>query len=211
MLEIIITYLRNEFEPDAIILHGSRARSKERAHSDWDFILIYSEGREKPESGRILYEGQNIEFVVSSVPVVSIVDSFDVKLRGAKVVYEIDGIGTTLPDQVNKEYVLGLLWSDDKKAAHKLWIEGRIDGMRDCVGEPLVFYKYFADFYSRVFNYWYWIKKGEYSQPVYIALEDLEKEDPEYLALVDDLLKQESLKIKVEVCEKIKEHLFVYE
>ncbi len=208
MLNTIVVYLQKEFEPDAIILHGSRARGMERAHSDWDFVLLYKEGKQRPTNGRRLYDGQNIEFVVSSVPVASVLDVFDTKLYGAKIVYENDGIGTAVLDQASKEYEQGLSWSDDKKAAHKLWIEGRIDGMRDCVNEPLLFYKYFADFYSRVFNYWYWIKKGDYSQPVYIALKDLEKEDPKYLVLVEDLFKQQSLEAKIEVCEKIKGYLF---
>jgi predicted nucleotidyltransferase len=208
MLETLIAYLRNEFEPGAIVLHGSRARGMERVHSDWDFILLYEEGKLMPANGRRLYDGQNIEFVVSAVPLVSVVDSFDIKLREAKVVYETNGIGALLLEQANKEYEQGLSWSDDKKAAHKLWIEGRIDGMRDCIDEPLFFYKYFADFYSRVFNYWYWLKKDDYSQPIYVAIEDLEKEDSKYLALIEDVLRQESLEAKVEVCEKIKVYLF---
>lgn len=208
MLNTIVNFLQKEFQPDAIILHGSRARCMERARSDWDFVLLYEEGKPMPTNGRRLYDGQNIEFVVSSVPVVSVVDIFDTKLRGAKVVYENSGIATALLDQASKEYEQGLSWNNDKKAAHKLWIEGRIDGMRDCVDQPLLFHKYFADFYGRVFNYWYWIKKNDNSQPIYIALEDLKREDPGYLALVEDLFKQQPLEAKVEVCERIKSHLF---
>jgi len=42
MQEIITSHLIETYEPDAIILHGSRARGKAREHSDWDFILLYA-------------------------------------------------------------------------------------------------------------------------------------------------------------------------
>lgn len=42
MKDLIVAHLIETYSPDTIILHGSRARGKERAHSDWDFILLYT-------------------------------------------------------------------------------------------------------------------------------------------------------------------------
>ena len=66
MQEGIVNHLKEIHKPDAIILHGSRARGKEREHSDWDFIFLYNNATDV-KNGRELYRNQNIEFSVHSL------------------------------------------------------------------------------------------------------------------------------------------------
>lgn len=211
MKDLIVAHLIETYSPDAIILHGSRARGKERSHSDWDFILLYTNPT-NIKSGRILYENQNIEFSVHTFPVLDIFDTFNAKLQGAKVLYEKDTTGTALLNQAYDYYAEGVHWSPEKVADHKLWMEGRINGMRDNVDNPMVFEKYYTDLYSRIFNYWYWLLRNRHSQPVYIANEEIAKVAPIYHQLVMDLIDPESsLSQKVATAEKIQSLLFTTE
>lgn len=208
MLEKITDYLLKTYKPNAIILHGSRARGKERQHSDWDFIFLYN-SPESGQNGREIYKEQNIEFSSHLLPIGDIEQEFSIKLQGAKVVYEENSIGTDLLKRAYSYYQEGVHWPQKKVDDHKLWVEGRINGMRDNVNNEMIFSKYFADFYQRVFNYWYWILQHVHTQPIYIAMEQIADKDEEYFNLVAGLANQNtSLKEKVEIAEKISSRLF---
>lgn len=208
MQDAIIDHLREKYKPDAIILHGSRARGKEREHSDWDFIFLYNSPGQGC-NGREMFNNQNIEFSSHAIPVNDIEEEFSIKLRGAKVVYEAGTIGTDLLNEASMYYEQGVYWSAEKINNHRLWAQGRIDGMRDNIGNPLIFTKYFTDFYQKIFNYWYWILQHSHSQPVYVAVEEIERKDPEFYVLLKSFASSDSsLEEKVEIAEKIKSRLF---
>lgn len=208
MQEEIVNYLKAKYNPDVVILHGSRARKMEREHSDWDFILLYKSPTEHT-NGRELYKEQNIELQIELLPIGDIEYVFGTKLQDAKVLYEKGKEGTELLTEAQKSYAKGVQWSEKKRASHELWIQGRIDGMKDNVDRPEVFYKYFSDFYQRIFSYWYWILKKEYSQPIYIAVDEIVQKDPDYYDLVTRLIDSDvSLEEKVVTAKKIKDHLF---
>jgi predicted nucleotidyltransferase len=208
MQEDILTHLKQKYQPDAIILHGSRARGLARKHSDWDFIFLYEKENKNVVSGRELFKSQNIEFVSIVLPVEDILEVLGTKLQAAIVLHEDNHQGTELLEEARKIYSAGLFWSEQKISGHKLWIQGRIDGMRDNVERPILFYKYYSDFYPRVFSYWYWIKQESYSQPIYVALTDIKSEDPDYFNLIEQLISAASLVDKIEVTEKIRDYLF---
>ena len=210
MLEDIIDHLKEVYIPDVIILHGSRARGREREHSDWDFIFLYNR---QPEilSGRELYKGQNIEFGSYVLPVTfaDVENEFSTKLQGAKVVYEKDAEGTMLLDEARAMYQKGVHWSKEKVGYHKLLIEGRIAGMKDNTDNPMVFSKYLADLYQRVFNYWYWLTQNSFSKPIYMAVEEVAEKDPEYYRLVSLLIDTSASPAeKVQAVEEIRDRLF---
>ncbi len=208
MQDTIVTHIKNTYAPEAIILHGSRARGKARERSDWDFILLYT----KPvviKNGRILLDNQNIEYSIHTLPVDDIIDEFDGKLQGAKVLYEQDSLGTNLLKEATDYYAQGVVWSKEKIANHGLWFAGRVNGMRDNIDNPLLFHKYIADLYSRVFNYWYWIIQQQHSQPIYIAVEEVAEKDLQYLELVSTLVDPNVNAVaKVEVAEQLHALLF---
>lgn len=208
MQDAIVTYIKNTYAPEAIILHGSRARGKARERSDWDFILLYT----KPvaiANGRELFADQNIEYSVHTLPVSDIIDEFGGKLQGAKVLYEQDNLGTNLLKEAADYYAQGVVWSKEKTADHGLWFAGRINGMKDNIDNQLLFHKYLADLYSRVFNYWYWIVQQQHSQPIYIAVEEVAEKDPQYLELVSTLIDPSvSAANKVGAAEQLHARLF---
>lgn len=208
MQENIIEYLKEKYKPNAIILHGSRARGKEREHSDWDFVFLYTSPGQG-QNGRELFENQNIEFSSHILPFTDILEEFSNKLQVAKVVYEEGSVGTDLLTEATAFYQKGVYWSEEVIGSHKLWMRGRIGGMEDNVDNEMVFAKYHADFYQRVFNYWYWILQNIHSQPFYVAVEEVSKHDHEYYELIKQFASAEvALAEKVKISEKIYNRLF---
>lgn len=209
MVNKILEHLKQKYRPDAVILHGSRARGYERELSDWDIVLLFNK---KPDykSGRELFENQNIEFSIHTLPITDIFETFSSKLQDAVVLYEVNNEGARLLNDAMAFYSKGVHWSHEKLEAHKLWFQGRLDGMKNYVDTPEIFYKYFGDMYDRIFNYWYWLKQNQHSQPIYVALKDIQQIDPEYYNLVLKLTDQStSLVEKVELSERIRDHLFL--
>ncbi len=181
MQDKIIDHLKNTYYPDAIILHGSRARGMNRKNSDWDFILLYKNNT-ICKNGRQLFEGQNIEVSIFVLPVADIIKSFFTKLQEAVVVFEKEHIGTDLLDKARSVYSQKLSLSKENINGHRLWFQERVDGMKDVVNDPILFTKYYSDLYPRIFNYWYWILHKKNSQPIYVAIEEIKINDPEYLS-----------------------------
>jgi hypothetical protein len=207
MIEKIVNHVIETYEPDSIILHGSRARNKEREHSDWDIILLFTQQTEV-KNGRELFEGQNIEYSVQVLPVEDIFGTFGAKLQGAVVLFEKDGIGSSLLKEADAYYEQGVYWLQEKINAHELWIEGRIQGMVDSIDNPLLFHKYFSDFYDRVYNYWYWLKQHKHSQPIYIATEEILEKDPTFYKLLLSLFEDDvSPQKQANICCDIRDHL----
>lgn len=208
MLNEIVTHLQESFYPDAIILHGSRARGKERPDSDWDFILLYRQPT-IIKNGRLLFNGQNIEYSVVNLPVVNIFGTFDTKLNKAKVIFDTDDIGVKLLAEATAYYNIGVHWNEEKRASHKLWLKGRIAGMRDNVDNPLLFQKYCGDFYGRIFNYWYWLVAHQYSEPIYIAVDEIKEKDPIYFEMLGEMTNcSNSSERRVQLADKISDYLF---
>lgn len=207
-IDFITAYIQETYAPDALILHGSRARGMARESSDWDFILLY---REKPttHNGRILYKNQNIELSVVTLPVEDIFATFSTKLRGAKLLLDTYGDGATLLADANAYYERGVHWSQQKIADHRLWFQGRIDGMKHYTNQPELFYKYYSDAYDRIYDYWYWILQHTHSEPIYVAVSDIKARDSEYATLLAVFANPDtSLSLKVAASEQIRDYLF---
>ena len=208
MQNSIVEYLKENFEPDSIILHGSRARGKERPHSDWDFILLYRQPT-LVKNGRLFVDGQNVEYSVAVLPITDIFSTFDTKLNKAKVIFDTNDKGAVLIAEATAYYNKGVHWDEDKRNAHKLWLGGRIAGMKDNTDNPLLFQKYFSDFYGRVFNYWYWLVAHRHSEPIYIAVDEIKEKDPIYFEMLCEMVaSSSSLERRVQLADDIAQCLF---
>lgn len=183
MQDKIIDHLKNTYDPDVIILHGSRARGMNRENSDWDFILLYA-NETFHKSGRQLFAGQNIEVSIFMLPITDIIKTFSTKLQEAIVVFEKERAGTDLLGKAKVAYSQKADWSKEKINNHKLWFQGRVEGMRDVVNDPVLFVKYFSDLYPRII-FWYLILQQRDSQSIYVAVLDIQKKDSEYFKLLN--------------------------
>lgn len=207
MLEKITEHLQKTYKPNAILLHGSRARGKERVHSDWDFVFLYYTPGQY-QNGREVFAGQNIEFSMHVLPVEDIYNGFSNKLQVAQVVYEENSEGSDLLKRAAAYYEQGVYWTKEKLTDHKIWMQGRVGGMEDNLDNPMLFAKYHADFYQRVFNYWYWVLQNVHSQPFYIAIEEVAEKDSEYFELVQrfattDTASEQKVTVAKEICQRL--------
>lgn len=204
----ITEYLKEKYEPSAIILHGSRANNMARDHSDWDFILLY-ESTENPGSFREKINDQNVEIQSAQLPVEDILDVFGNKLQYAKALYEKGDEGTELLKRAKELYQRGFVWPETWPNGVDLWMQGRIGGMEDNMKDPLLFYRYFSQFYPRAISDWFRVLHREYSKPEYLALPEISRRDPEYYKLLIRLVSSDaSLSDKVETARNIHTRLF---
>ena len=61
----IIEYIKAQYNPEVILLAGSRAKGKETDGSDWDLFLL---GPKKGNGGFINFEGQLLDITFKSWP-----------------------------------------------------------------------------------------------------------------------------------------------
>jgi hypothetical protein len=202
MEQKLVEYLREKFNPTAIILHGSRASGHARTHSDWDFVLLYGSETVIPKNGRTEEFEENVEFTHHQLPVVDVMREFGTKLQNARVVHENENAGSEILKRSQLACTEPLAWTEEEKHSHSLWMQGRVNGMKDTIMEPALFEKYAADFYQRITNYWYWAIKDRYPKPIYLALEEITENDPGYFSLIQQYVNGDR-KIRVEVAEQI--------
>jgi len=151
---------------------------------------------------------QNIEYTHHTLPVADVLRDFGTKLQFARVVFESSDEGSTLLARATTEYQKPLAWSVSERASHALWVQGRIDGMEDCIDDPLLFEKYAADFYGRVTNYWYWAIRDSYPKPIYRALEEIVNSDPEYYSFIERFVNAPNSGERLAVAKEIKRRCF---
>lgn len=206
----IVEYLKEKYQPCAILLHGSRAIGKERPESDWDFVLLFKKGGKSPGDVRFNFKGANIEVMSAFVPVKQeeILGIFDTKLQYSRVCWEEDFFGSNLLNDAGVVYRKGYMSPATFPDGPNLWFQGRVDGMRETVEEPLLFYRYFANFYNKAVNGWFQFLHMRYSQPFYLALPEIKEKDPQYYDLLEKFVSDISLPEKAEIAESIRRHLF---
>jgi len=210
MEEKIIEYLKNKYSPSAIILHGSRAIGRAREHSDWDFLMLFHE-LPKPPDFREMVDNQNIEVISlkSDISEDKIISEMGTKLQNARVVFDVNSHGERVLNAAKKHYTKGFSWPDTWPNGPKLFMESKIDGMSDYVDEPEIFQKYLGTFYERALNYWYQVLHKMFSQPVYLAVETIKNEDPEYFLHLSALASPSvTNQDKIEHAQKIHAMLF---
>jgi len=210
MEEKISAYLKEKYNPDAIILHGSRAIGEFREHSDWDFIFLYK-SEKTVGAFRELIENQNIEIQSHTAPLLEedILDTVGLKLQNARVLFEIDDLATDLLNLSKEVYARGFVWPDTWPTGTRLWMQGRIDGMKDTAEDPSLFYRYFCQFYPRAISDWFRVLHKEFPKPEYIALPEIKERDLEYYKLLEKLVNSKiSLKEKASISQQISDKLF---
>ena len=204
----ITEHLKELYRPVAMILHGSRAVGRERIHSDWDLFLLYKAETELPKNGRLIWHDQNIEHTHHHLPVEDLEKEFGVKMQFGRILYESESEGTNLLVEAKDYYTKPAGWSEKNNNDSKLWMKGRVDGMRDTVHDPLLFERYASDFYARITNYWYWAIHDTFPKPIYLALEEIKDKDPDYFNLIEKFVCRDDRNQRLAAAEAIMTRCF---
>jgi len=177
----IAKYLKNTYNPVAILLHGSRATGKNRSNSDWDVIMLFD--KEIPRKGcREEVVGEDVEWKAFQLPVPEekIIDTFDVYLQFAKVLWEKDSTGSELLKKALMVYKNGPNLSDEQIRGEGQFFEHKILGMKDDKDTSYMFLRHLSVLFNRASNMWFEILHNEFAKPFYIAIPIIEEKDPEY-------------------------------
>ena len=177
----IVDYLKSTYQPIGIFLHGSRAIGKERSNSDWDVIMLFD--RKIPQKGyREEIEGEDVEWKAFQIPVAEekILDTFDVYLQFAKVLWETDSAATNLLTKAHVLYAGGPNLSEEIIKREKQFFEHKILGMKDDEKTPYMFFRHLCVLFDRACKMWFEILHNEFAKPFYIAMPKIKENDPGY-------------------------------
>jgi hypothetical protein len=88
--EKLTQYIKEKYNPLAIILHGSRANGRDREHSDWDFLII-TEKDMNPHGE--LVDGNKIDYhqLVHPIPEGKGL-SFMYRVENSKILFDTNNI-----------------------------------------------------------------------------------------------------------------------
>lgn len=178
----IVAFLKQKYKPTAVILHGSRAVGEERAHSDWDIIMLFS--GDVPRKGyREEIEGEDVEWKAFNIPKESesVTEIFDVYLQFAKVLWEENAVGSKLLERAKEEYLRGPKpYNEDEVRREKQFFQHKIQGLIDDKDTQYLFFRHLCVLRTQATRLWFELLKNRFSQPLYLAMPLIEKEDPEF-------------------------------
>jgi predicted nucleotidyltransferase len=177
----IVDYLVTIYSPVAILLHGSRAVEKNRPHSDWDIIMLFDK-EVIQKRYREEVDGEDVEWKSFLIPTekTDIIDTFDVYLQFAKVLWEKDNAGSELLKKALAEYSRGPKLSDSQIKREQQFFEHKVSGMKDDKDTPYMFLRHLSVLFNRSSNLWFEILHNEYSKPFYISIPIIKEKDYEY-------------------------------
>lgn len=177
----MIEYLRSTYQPVAILLHGSRVSGKHRPHSDWDIIMLFD--KDIPRKGyREEVDDEDVEWKAFQLPVPDekILETFDVYLQFAKILWEKGSVGTSLLQKALTEYNKGPNLSGEIIKRERQFFEHKILGMKDDENTSYMFLPPLSVLFNRASNMWFEILHNQFAKPFYIAIPIIQERDPEY-------------------------------
>lgn len=204
MKEKLIEYLKEKYNPVAIVLHGSRANGNAREHSDWDFIIFT---REKVNAYRDIQFGANFEIKEVALPVNDVWSTlgFIFRKENTEILYDPENIVPELLDRNMKFFKQGNTFEEKDRLARYAFLRWAIDTIGDYRDNDLIIFKKKSDFYDRAVPAWFRFKHKEFRPSDYVALPRIKKDDPEFYELlevfvngnVDDSIKSGERMIKL--------------
>lgn len=207
MEERLIQYLKEKYNPRAILLHGSRASGNAREHSDWDFAIFVDK---EIEGEREIFLGANIEIKVIVYPIAHIKELVPtLRKQNTKVLYDPENICPSIIEEVTVLFEKGREPDNEiERSGHSAWMRSHIDGMIDYEDEHLAFFRKLGEFYVRSIMYWFRFLHNEYMPQVYESIPRIKKDDPEYFTLLQVLAGNGSSQEKIKAAEDIRKRIF---
>lgn len=197
----IISYIREKYNPKAILLHGSRVRGDRFDQSDYDLALI----AENPDQIRPeFYQGCALD-VSGMVPTETILKAGQTPIWPCVVLYDDeDGLGKRLLTQTEEAFKQGPLALTQEEFENRRNFSKRlIQRLQGRGQDPMIRFYYMGDFYPRVLRYWCELNQ-RWTQSVHLLLPLIAAEDPAFYQEVQALWTEDYLKAAF----RIHEYLF---
>jgi predicted nucleotidyltransferase len=199
-LEIrIAKYLEEKYHPEAIVLHGSRARGKGKENSDWDLDVFVTQPQ---EGGTEIWEGQALDVDVIALPLSEeeLIGKGMYNLRNGKILFDLNGAGEEMVRRGTELFANGrnLTGQEIENRRIRLWrVLRRLQGNAD---SREIFFYHLGEFYSVIIRYWFELR-NRWSEPIYMAQEIISEEDPDFWNLINVLAGDDAISVKLKAAE----------
>ena len=183
--QAIIDHLVEKYHPKSIILHGSRAKGKNRLNSDWDmYVLVDSDIK----GGSELYDGESLDVCLVHLPISKedFVDTFGYTLNTAEILFDQDNVAQTLLDEAKEAYAFGRKLTEAERQNRRNFMHRTLQRLEGYVDRPEAFFLYLGFFYEIALRYWFELR-GLWSLPIYEALPYIQEKDPQYYTQLQSL------------------------
>jgi predicted nucleotidyltransferase len=203
--DLIRNHLIEEYHPEAIILHGSRAKGKSRSNSDWDLYVLV---RDETEGGTEELEGESLDIDIVRLPI-EVVDyraRFRETLQITDIWLDTNGIAKALVSQMALIYAEGRKLTDEEYQNRINFISRVVKRLESYSSEPSIFFYHLGLFYEKAIRYWFELQ-GKWSMPIYEALPYIAAHDPEYFHWLEALAGPQIPKEKIELVYEIQNRL----
>ncbi len=188
----IIEFIKSEYDPEVILLGGSRAKGRETEKSDWDLFIL---GPKKGNGGFVDFEGQHLDITFKNWPeqgkALTIPSG---PLWPLKVLLDNSGEKLSkLLKQTEENYHKGplILYRDlvlDRLGKLESW-ERKMNRYAD---NPQVEFWYTGAFYELAIRLWLEFQ-NKWSLPAAEVLEVIKNDDEKFYNLLTKFLSSDSL------------------
>lgn len=180
-------YLKEKYNPTALVLHGSRANGMSREHSDWDFVM-FTKQDVNPLTREIIF-GANLELkqIVLPVPEGKFLGFF-LRTENTKILHDPESIAKRIIGLNDARVKEGNQFTQEDRTKRYAFLSSALDGIGDYKDDPLNLFDKKIGFYTKIVDAWFRFKKNEFEPSHYIAFPIIEEEDPEFYALIRDFV-----------------------
>ncbi|MDE2030900.1 MAG: nucleotidyltransferase domain-containing protein [Patescibacteria group bacterium] len=189
MEEQLTNYIKEKYNPLAIVLHGSRANGYAKEHSDWDF-LIFTYKDVNP--ARDIKFGANFEIKQVILPLsdnkIKEGLGFLFRTENIKILYDKDSI---VPALLTKNEIViekGDTFNEVDKRARCAFLKSSLDSIEDYKNNELIVFSKKAIFYNKVVPTWFRFLHNEFKPSDYLALPRIKSDDPEFYKLLEEFI-----------------------
>ena len=207
--KVLTAALKAKYQPSAILLHGSRAIGRERPHSDWDIIMLFSvlPGR---TNDREIIRGQCVEWKAfqSAISQPELFATFGTYLQFARVLWEANEEGSRLLNLLRAIYADGPKPSQDYRRREEVFFTHKLDGLTDDANTPELFFRHLCVIFRLSVKLWFELIERKYSQPLYLAMPLIRGKDPSYSANLTALLTSHDNLQRIDAANHLFERLF---
>lgn len=189
MIKRIIEHLIEKYQPKSIILHGSRVQGLNRPNSDWDLLLLSAS---KTKGKTEVFEGQSLDIEVLnewSNPEEFIKTHGPIFQRASVLLDDEDNNGKSFLMSVQKILSKGKNLTDDEYNNRFLRMSRVLDKLLGSQDNPELYFMHAGVFAELSHRFWFEFK-SQWSQPPYLGLPIIQKEDPKFYELISGLSRE---------------------
>jgi predicted nucleotidyltransferase len=200
-------YLIEKYQPEVIILHGSRASENYKPHSDWDLFVFVKQDNQSRKLSREVYKENALDVILVGYPDIGedTLEKLVAVSHSIENLYEKEiGSGDILVEEALEKRSQGNFLSKEEKDLIVFDMFKYVNRLVDTQNDDAVFFHRLGrDFFPQALNSWFRVLSNEYSLPPYLAIPYIQEQDMKYYNLLEVLWSRGSNKDKVEAAQQI--------